>query len=119
VRERAAGAETGAAGAGACGVRPGAACGRLGRVLRRRMTTGSHLSARHRRGEAERVALVDAGPTWAARWAVKLKRRAGPRGKSWAARRVWARSEVKRREKKFFLGQILNPKTSFFLGRSE
>jgi hypothetical protein len=35
-----------------------------------------------RRREAERLRWwVGAGPTWAARWAAKLKRRAGPRGK--------------------------------------
>jgi hypothetical protein len=46
-----------------------------------------------RRREAVRAATVDAGPTWAARRAAKLKRRAGPRGKkNWAARRAWARS---------------------------
>jgi hypothetical protein len=93
VRERATGAEIGAAGAGACGVRPGAACGRLRRVLRRRMTTGSHLSARHSRGEAERAAV--------GRW--KLGRAtgkaAGPRRVSGLGlREGWARR--KRREGK-------------------
>jgi hypothetical protein len=60
---------------------------------RGRLGSGSGRRSGTRRREAVRAATVDAGPTWAARRAAKLKRRAGPRGKkNWAARRAWARS---------------------------